>query len=189
LGERPHFSQNMQNKSLFLPSNIYTNKIRIMSLSHNDVFFLQQAITLATENVQTGKGGPFAAIITQNGAVIATGTNVVTTTNDPTAHAEVSAIREACRVLNRFQLEGCTLYSSCEPCPMCLGAIYWARIDRLVFAAGKEQAMEAGFDDAFIYQEMELPYPQRHLQTNRIALPEDNVPFERWINSDTKTDY
>ena len=160
-----------------------------MSLSQNDVLFLQQAIVLAAENVQTGKGGPFAAIITRNGKVIATGTNVVTTTNDPTAHAEVSAIREACRLLKRFQLDGCTLYSSCEPCPMCLGAIYWARMDRLVFAAGKEQAQKAGFDDAFIYKEIKLPYSQRHLPTNQIALPEDNVPFERWINSETKTDY
>ena len=160
-----------------------------MSLSQHDLPFLQQAIALATENVQTGKGGPFAAIITKNGAVIATGSNVVTATNDPSAHAEVSAIREACRVLNRFQLDGCTLYASCEPCPMCLGAIYWARIDRLVFAAGKEQAQEAGFDDAFIYKEMELPYHQRHLETVQISLPQDNGPFERWVNSDTKTDY
>ena len=154
-----------------------------------DHSFLRQAIALATENVQTGKGGPFAALITKNEEVIATGTNIVTCINDPTAHAEVSAIREACRILNRFQLDGCTLYASCEPCPMCLGAIYWARINRLVFAAGKEQAMEAGFDDAFIYKEIELPYHQRHLKTIQISLPEDDSPFTWWKNSEGKIAY
>jgi guanine deaminase len=154
-----------------------------------DIFFLQKTIALAKENVLSGKGGPFAAIITKNDEIVATGTNVVTATNDPTAHAEISAIREACKILDNFHLEECTLYSSCEPCPMCLGAIYWAQLKRLVFAADKRQAEKAGFSDAFIYTEIELPHNQRQLDTVQIALPEDNNPFEVWINSDTKREY
>ena len=159
------------------------------SIDQNDTFFLKQTIELAIENVQTGKGGPFAAIITMNNEPIAKGTNVVTASNDPTAHAEISAIRDACRVLHHYQLEECTLYSSCEPCPMCLGAIYWARIKRIVFAANKYQAEQAGFDDAFIYKEIVLPYNERNLNTIQIALPEDNKPFELWLCSDTKLEY
>jgi guanine deaminase len=188
-------NQKHLNKGVFL-SNKWgvlqsSPKISFMknSLSQTDIFFLQKTIALAKENVLSGKGGPFAAIITKNDEIIATGTNVVTTINDPTAHAEVSAIREACRKLNDFQLEECTLYSSCEPCPMCLGAIYWARLKRLVFAANKHQAEKAGFDDAFIYKEMELPYHQRQLDTIPMALPEDNKPFELWMNSTTKREY
>jgi guanine deaminase len=158
-------------------------------MNQTDTFFLQKTIELAKENVLTGRGGPFAAIITQNDEIIAVGTNVVTTINDPTAHAEVSAIREACRKLENFQLEDCTLYSSCEPCPMCLGAIYWARLKRVVFAANKHQAEKAGFDDAFIYKEIELDYNQRQLDTTQIPLPEDNKPFELWMESVTKKRY
>jgi guanine deaminase len=158
-------------------------------MNQTDTFFLQKTIELAEENVFTGKGGPFAAIITLNDEIIAVGTNVVTSINDPTAHAEVSAIREACRKLENFQLEECTLYSSCEPCPMCLGAIYWARLKRVVFAANKRQAEKAGFDDAFIYKELELNYNQRQLDTTQISLPEDNKPFELWMESVTKKVY
>ncbi|MDR0603359.1 MAG: nucleoside deaminase [Bacteroidales bacterium] len=154
-----------------------------------DKYFLQQTIELAVENVKTGKGGPFAAIITKDDKIIANGTNIVTTSHDPTAHAEISAIRNACNVLNDFQLEGCTIYSSCEPCPMCLGAIYWARLKRLLFAADKSQAEKAGFDDAFIYKEIILPYNQRNLTTEQIVLQEDNFPFETWINSNSKIEY
>jgi guanine deaminase len=154
-----------------------------------DRHFLQQTIELAVENVKTGKGGPFAAIITKDDKIIANGTNIVTTSHDPTAHAEISAIRNACNVLNDFQLEGCTIYSSCEPCPMCLGAIYWARLKRLIFAADKSQAEKAGFDDAFIYKEIILPYNQRNLTTERIVLHEDNIPFESWMNSNSKIEY
>ncbi|MCL2245794.1 MAG: nucleoside deaminase [Lentimicrobiaceae bacterium] len=151
--------------------------------------FLQKTITLAEENVLSGKGGPFAAIITMNDVIIATGTNIVTTINDPTAHAEISAIREACRVLDDYKLEGCTLYSSCEPCPMCLGAIYWARLKRLVFAAGKHQAKNAGFDDAFIYKEIKLSNSRRHLETIQIKIHEDKSPFELWARSTIKQKY
>ena len=158
-------------------------------MNQTDTFFLQKTIALAEENVLTGKGGPFAAIITQNDEIIAVGTNIVTAINDPTAHAEVSAIREACRKLNNFQLEGCTLYSNCEPCPMCLGAIYWARLKRVVFAANKHQAEKAGFDDAFIYKEIELDYNQRQMETIQIPLPGDNKPFELWMESISKKRY
>ena len=161
----------------------------VKSIHQIDTFFLQQTIELAMENVRTGKGGPFAAIITKNNEPIAKGTNIVTASKDPTAHAEISAIRDACRVLHHFQLEECTLYASCEPCPMCLGAIYWARIKRVVFAAHKHQAEQAGFDDAFIYKEIVLPYDQRRLDTIQMALPEDNHPFELWLHSDTKIEY
>jgi guanine deaminase len=161
----------------------------LQKMKHSDDFFLQKAVELAMENVQTGKGGPFAAIITKNDEIIAQGTNIVTFSNDPTAHAEISAIREACKVLNSFQLENCTLYSSCEPCPMCLGAIYWARLKRLVFAADKQQAEKAGFDDAFFYKEIVLPYNQRKLNTERVVLQEDNMPFDVWINSNAKIEY
>jgi len=159
------------------------------NISQVDTSFLQKTIELAKENVTSGKGGPFAAMITKNDEIIASATNSVTALNDPTAHAEIVVIREACRLLNDFQLTDCTLYSSCEPCPMCLSAIYWARLKKLVFAATKQQAEIAGFDDAFIYNEIALPIPQRKLFTQQISLPEDNSPFELWIQNETKLKY
>ena len=160
-----------------------------MNTAQDDKKFLQQTITLAAENVQMGRGGPFAALVVKDGQVIATGANFVTSNNDPTAHAEIMAIRNACKQLNSFQLNDCTIYSNCEPCPMCLGAIYWARPERLVFAANKEQAATAGFDDAFIYKELELPYTKRSLQTLQIAEENNNFPFELWIESANKIAY
>ena len=158
-------------------------------MKDTDKYFLQQTIALAVKNVQTEKGGPFAAIITKNDEIIAQSTNIVTLSNDPTAHAEISAIRNACKTLNSFQLDGCTLYSSCEPCPMCLGAIYWARLERLVFAADKHQAEKAGFDDAFIYKEIVLPHNQRRLKTEHLFLQHDNEPFDLWLSSNSKIEY
>src|SRR5581483_864719 len=131
--------------------------------------FLEQAIDLAVENVRRG-GGPFAALVVKDGIVIATGVNQVTRANDPTAHAEIVAIREACRVLGDFQLTGCDLYSSCEPCPMCLGAIYWARPARLYFAATHEDAAAAGFDDAFIYEQLAVPRAERSIPMVRVEM-------------------
>jgi tRNA(Arg) A34 adenosine deaminase TadA len=160
-----------------------------MNAEPNDKKFLQQAVALAAENARTGKGGPFAALVVKDGQVIAAGTNLVTATNDPTAHAEITAIRNACKQLGSFQLDGCTLYASCEPCPMCLAAIYWARPKRLVFAADKQQAAAAGFDDAFIYKEIELPYNQRKLNTEQIVLQENNTPFEIWKETENKIEY
>lgn len=158
-------------------------------MQSEDKKFLQQAIDLAVENVKSGKGGPFGAVIVKNGNVIATGTNVVTSSNDPTAHAEISAIRNACDKLSSFQLEDCVIYSSCEPCPMCLGAIYWARPKRLVFAADKNQAADAGFDDAFIYKEIVLPLEKRQLETENVMLEDSNNPFLAWKNNTKKTEY
>ncbi|HOF08203.1 MAG TPA: nucleoside deaminase, partial [Bacteroidales bacterium] len=124
---------------------------------NDDIYFLKLAIELAKENVKNG-GGPFGAVIVKDGQIIAKGTNRVTSHNDPTAHAEIVAIRQACEKLNDFQLTDCIIYSSCEPCPMCLGAIYWARPKKLVFAADKFDAANAGFDDSMIYDEIQLPY-------------------------------
>ena len=115
--------------------------------------FLRRAIALATENVTSGRGGPFAALIARDGKVIAEGVNMVTATNDPTAHGEVTAIRAACKALSTFSLAGCELYTSCEPCPMCLAASHWARLDRSFYGAGAEDAAKAGFDDAYLYEE------------------------------------
>ena len=121
---------------------------------------MQRAIDLATENVRNG-GGPFGAVIVRDGKIVAEGVNRVTSQHDPTAHAEVQAIRQACQALNTFDLTGCDIYSSCEPCPMCLGAIYWAHLDHLFFAGTKNDAARVGFDDAFIYKELPLPIHER----------------------------
>lgn len=147
------------------------------------------AIDLAVENVKSGKGGPFGAVITKDGELLATGTNSVTTSNDPTMHAEVAAIRNACTKLSTFQLDGCTIYSSCEPCPMCLGAIYWARPERLVFAASKDDAAEVGFDDSFIYKEIVLDYNQRSITTEQQLEEEGKQPFNEWKSFENRVDY
>lgn len=160
-----------------------------MTQQEKDKYYLLKAINMAKENVQQGKGGPFAAIIVKSDEIVATGTNVVTSTNDPTAHAEVTAIRNACAALSSFQLEDCTIYASCEPCPMCLGAIYWARPVRLVFAADKYQAAAVGFDDAFIYKEIALAYGQRHLPTTHVVMNESDIPMQEWKNTELKTEY
>jgi guanine deaminase len=140
---------------------------------------LQQAIELAVENVRRG-GGPFAALVVKDGAVVATGANRVASTNDPTAHAEIVAIREACRVLNDFQLSGCEVYSSCEPCPMCLGALYWARPVKVIYAATREDAAAAGFDDSFIYRQMGVPPAERSIPTLHRESRHATRPFEEW---------
>jgi len=145
-----------------------------------DRALIRQVIDLAAENVRRD-GGPFSALVVKDGVVIATGTNQVTRTNDPTAHAEMVAIREACRVLGEFQLQGCEVYSSCEPCPMCLGALYWARPARVYFAASHAQASAAGFDDAFIYRQMALPLEERSIPMVRVEDEAATRPFEEWI--------
>ena len=150
--------------------------------------FLEQAIDQAVENVRRG-GGPFAALVVKEGVVIAIGVNQVTRANDPTAHAEIVAIREACRVLSDFQLDGCDLYSSCEPCPMCLGALYWARPARVYFAATKADAAQAGFDDAFIYQQLDVPYPERAIPMFHVSGNGATRPFDAWRAKLDKTEY
>lgn len=155
---------------------------------NDDIYFLKLAIELAKENVKNG-GGPFGAVIVKDGEIIAKGTNRVTSNNDPTAHAEIVAIRQACEVLNDFQLIDCIIYSSCEPCPMCLGAIYWARPKKLVFAANKFDAAKAGFDDSMIYDEIKLPYGDRLLETVNLRIDESLQPFMLWVSENNKIIY
>ena len=150
---------------------------------------MKEAIRLAVENVKAGLGGPFSALVVREGELIASGVNRVTSTNDPTAHAEVVAIRAACRELSSFQLTGCELYTSCEPCPMCLGAIFWARPTRFYCAATREDAALAGFDDAHIYDELKRAPGERSIPGERV-LPEQGArPFIEWANSPNKIEY
>lgn len=150
--------------------------------------FMRKAIALSIENVQNG-GGPFGAVIVKDGEIIATGTNRVTANCDPTAHAEVSAIREACAKLHTFDLSGTTIYTSCEPCPMCLGAIYWAHIDKMYYGNNQHDAAKIGFDDKFIYDELDLNISERKLKAEQL-LPEEAIKaFEDWENSTEKIEY
>lgn len=151
--------------------------------------FMRQAIGLAVENVTSGRGGPFGAVIVKEGKVIATGANQVTATNDPTAHAEVTAIRNACKELQSFALEGCELYSSCEPCPMCLAAIYWARCRAIYYGCKAEDAAKAGFDDAFLYGEMKKPLGARTVPEVNLLPDEAWQAFAKWMESPSKVEY
>jgi tRNA(Arg) A34 adenosine deaminase TadA len=155
----------------------------------DNIEFMQEAIMLSIENVENATGGPFAAVIVKDGKIIAKGVNQVTATNDPTAHAEVVAIREACKVLNSFQLNGCEIYTTCEPCPMCLGAIYWARPDKLYYANTKEDAAEINFDDKFIYEEIAKPMHERKLFTRQLLHEEALQAFKSWRESTEKIEY
>jgi len=158
-------------------------------MANRHEIFLKQAIDLAVENVRTGSGGPFGALVVKGGEVISTGTNRVTTSNDPTAHAEVSAIRAACQKLGSFQLDGCEVYTSCEPCPMCLGALYWARVKAFYFAGDKDDAARGQFDDSFIYTELNKPVEGRTIPGYRL-LPADGFrPFDEWLKSQNKVPY
>ncbi len=151
--------------------------------------FMQEAIRRATENVRDGLGGPFAAVVVKDGRVIAAGANSVTSTNDPTAHAEVTAIREACRELGTFQLTGCEIYTSCEPCPMCLGAIYWARPDRVFYAATASDAAAAGFDDSFIYEELNRAQADRRIPLEPMMREAGLEPFREWNEKNDRVRY
>ena len=149
---------------------------------------MREAIKLSAESVRSG-GGPFGAVIVRNGEIIARGENRVTVCNDPTAHAEVSAIREAAARLGTYDLSGCEIYSSCEPCPMCLGAIYWARLDRLYYAGTRADAANVGFDDAHIYEELPLDPSQRELPTESLLREEAQRVFEAWAKKADKKEY
>ena len=150
---------------------------------------MRRAIELSVDNVRSGKGGPFGAVVVCGGSIIAEGSNLVTATNDPTAHAEVVAIRNACAALGRFQLTGCDLYTSCEPCPMCLGAIYWARPTRIFYGGTHKDAAEAGFDDSFIYQQSRMPVEQRHISMTQLLHDEALAGFAEWQKSARKIPY
>jgi len=159
-----------------------------MTFDNKDKFMLE-AIKKAEENIITGKGGPFGAVVVRDGKIIASVGNRVTSTNDPTAHAEVVAIREACKVLDTFDLSGCEIYASCEPCPMCLGAIMWSRIDKLYYAADRYDAARAGFDDELFYAELALPAEKRSLKPTQMLQIEANVVFAKWIDTIDKIPY
>ncbi len=151
--------------------------------------FMARAIQLSIEGVQSGRGGPFGAVIVNEGKIIAEAANQVTSTNDPTAHAEVLAIRKACEVLGCFELKNCELYTSCEPCPMCLGAIYWARLSLVYFANTAEDAAKIGFDDSFIYDQLKRPYSERRIPTIQIMRVEALAAFRAWADKPDKTSY
>ena len=150
---------------------------------------MRLAIALSHQNVALGLGGPFGAVIVKDGEIIAKSANTVTTTNDPTAHAEVATIRLACTKLNTFNLEGCVIYTSCEPCPMCLGAIYWARLDKMYYGNTKKDAANIGFDDAFIYEELDLKPENRKLKSEQILADEAIEAFNLWGKTDKKIEY
>ena len=150
---------------------------------------MRAAIFLSIENIKNGNAGPFGTVIVKNGEILASGVNKVTQSNDPTAHAEIVAIRNACEKLGSFQLDGCEIYCSCEPCPMCLGAIYWARPDRIYFANTKNDAADINFDDNFIYNELDLSISQRKLPTIQLLRDEAQVAFIQWRESTEKVEY
>ena len=150
---------------------------------------MTRAIQLSLENIESGRGGPFAAVVVKDGKIVAEGTNCVTSTNDPTAHAEVVAIREACKKLNNFELKHCEIYTTCEPCPMCLGAIYWARPSRVYFANTASDAAQAGFDDSLIYEEIPRPHAQRKIPLIPMMREEALEAFRVWKSKADKTEY
>jgi len=155
--------------------------------SHKD--FMSEAIKVAIKGMNANEGGPFGCIVVKNGEIIGRGNNKVTSTNDPTAHAEITAIRGACKTLNDFQLEGCIIYTSCEPCPMCLGAIYWARPDKVYYGSNQEDAAAIGFDDEFIYKEIPLPYEKRSIPFEQCGRDIALEAFKKWSEKEDKIEY
>jgi tRNA(Arg) A34 adenosine deaminase TadA len=151
--------------------------------------FMARAIQLSIENVHSGRGGPFGAVVVKDGAIIGEAANQVTSTNDPTAHAEVLAIRAACKKLGAFELVGCEIYTSCEPCPMCLGAIYWARLARVYFGNADADASKIGFDDSLIYREIAQPHSQRKIPMTQMMREEALAAFRAWENNQDKIEY
>lgn len=156
---------------------------------HQHEQWMQQAIAEAHRSVENVEGGPFGAVVVKDGQVIGRGRNQVTVLNDPSAHAEILAIREACQQLNDFQLTGCILYTSCEPCPMCLGAIYWSRPDAVYYASTKKDAANVGFDDQFIYEEIAKPMDQRSISMKQLQIADYLLPFQAWSAAERKIEY
>ena len=151
--------------------------------------FMEMAIDLAREGMTKNAGGPFGCVIVKDGVVVGQGHNEVTSSFDPTAHAEIVAIRRATKNLNDYELKDCTLYTSCEPCPMCLGAIYWARPDKVFYACTKEDAADVNFDDQFIYEEIEKPYEQREIPMKNLLRQKAVIVFKEWEQKEDKTPY
>jgi len=158
-------------------------------MNESDKKFMQRAIGLAERGMDANAGGPFGCVIAKDGEIVGEGCNSVTSTNDPTAHAEIVAIREACQKVGAFQLDGCVVYTSCEPCPMCLGAIYWARPERVYFACTREDAANIGFDDRFIYEELEKANDERRLQIINLMRDEALDVFRKWQRKPDKQEY
>jgi len=158
-------------------------------MNERDTFFMKRAIALAEKGMNSNEGGPFGAVIVKDNKIIAEGYNCVTSKNDPTAHAEVIAIRKACEKLNTFQLEDCTIYTSCEPCPMCLGAIYWARPKKVFYACDKENAAQIDFDDQFIYDEIDKPIGNRNIPFIKLLQDEGISVFKKWAEKNDKIEY
>ncbi len=152
-------------------------------------YFMRRAIAISGERMRAGLGGPFGAVVVKDGKIVAEGFNQVTSSSDPTAHAEVVAIRQACSALGRFSLEGCELYSSCEPCPMCLGAIYWARLDRVYYANDRNDAARIGFDDDHIYREFAKAIDERYLKFIHMPMEEARSVFQEWVDKPDKVRY
>ena len=159
-----------------------------MNMDKNE-YFMKEAVKTALEGIANNDGGPFGCIVVKDGKIIGKGNNKVTSTNDPTAHAEVNAIRDACKNLNSFQLEGCEIYTSCEPCPMCLGAIYWARPDKVYYGSNQIDAADVGFDDAFIYKEIPLPYSERSIPFVQLGRDIALEAFQEWTKKEDRTEY
>jgi len=157
-------------------------------MKNDDLKYMQKAIKQAEKSVRNG-GGPFGAVIVKDGKVIAEGSNRVTLKNDPTAHAEVTVIRKACKKLETFDLSGCIIYSSCEPCPMCLSAIYWAHIDKIYYGCNKSDAKDIGFDDSFIYDQIDLKPEKRSIPAKEIFRDEALSAFKMWTEKDDKVEY
>jgi guanine deaminase len=151
--------------------------------------FMKAAVNAALKGMGNNEGGPFGCVIVKDGEIVGKGNNKVTSTNDPTAHAEVNAIRDACKNLNSFQLEGCEIYTSCEPCPMCLGAIYWARPDKVYYGSNKIDAANIGFDDEFIYKEIPLPDTERSIPFQQLGREVALEVFQEWTKKEDKTEY
>lgn len=151
--------------------------------------FMKEAVNAALKGMTNNEGGPFGCVIIKDGKIIGRGNNKVTSTNDPTAHAEITAIRDACKNLDSFQLDGCEIYTSCEPCPMCLGAIYWARPDKVYYGSNQSDAANIGFDDEFIYKEIPLPYAKRSIPFEQLSRDIALVPFQKWAEKEDKTEY
>jgi guanine deaminase len=162
---------------------------KLASTSPPNPEFLRRTIVLAIQNVDSGGGGPFAAVVVRDGKIVGEGVNTVTAGNDPTAHGEVNAIRAACKTLGTFSLAGCELYSSCQPCPMCLAACYWARLDAIYYGASAADAARAGFDDAFLYDEFRKDQPERVLPATQLLGNEAWASFAAWIASTGKIEY
>ena len=151
--------------------------------------YMEEAVNAALKGMNNNEGGPFGCVIVKDGKIVGRGNNKVTSTNDPTAHAEVTAIRDACKNLNSFQLDGCEIYTSCEPCPMCLGAIYWARPNKVYYGSSQSDAAAIGFDDEFIYKEIPLPYEERSIKFIQVGRDVALKPFNEWSKKEDKKEY